>query len=119
MRSWSTRIIAPVTALTLILSCGACRDRNQPATGDPPQVGQTNRPIEEVLQEHTPRLMAIAGVVGTAVGSHEGAPCILVMTSGDSPALREKIPDEIEGHPVRVLVTGQPTIFDAPTDSGG
>ena len=36
------------------------------------------RPIQEVLQEHTARWMATAGVVGTAIGEFEGRPCIKV-----------------------------------------
>ena len=72
----------------------------------------SNRSLRDVLKEHTPRLMAIPGVVGTAIGADEGAPCILVMTAEDSATLREAIPDQIEEYPVRVLVTGRPTIFD-------
>ena len=39
------------------------------------------RQLEKVLREHTPRLMALAGVIGTAQGEHDGKPCIVVMVA--------------------------------------
>lgn len=67
----------------------------------------TSRPIADVLAEHTPRIMAMPGVVGTAEGRDGGRPCILVFVASDSPELRSSIPAEIEGYPVKIQVTGE------------
>jgi len=37
--------------------------------------------IEQVQEEHTDEWMAIDGVEGTAIGLHEGKPCIKIFTS--------------------------------------
>ncbi len=37
--------------------------------------------IEQVLEENTPRLMLISGVVGTAIGECEDEPCIKVLVT--------------------------------------
>jgi hypothetical protein len=62
--------------------------------------------IAQVLAEHTDALMAVPGVVGTAIGQQGGAPCIRVLLARQDDAARRRIPDEIEGYPVRVDVTG-------------
>lgn len=69
---------------------------------DPP------RPIAEVLADHTPELMAIPGVVGTAESrTPDGRTCILVLLANDSAELRARLPREIEGWPVVPEVTGE------------
>jgi len=80
-------------------------------------MGKAERTIEDVLQEHTPRLSAIKGVVGTAIGSHRGQPCILVAVAEDSPAIIRQIPEQIEGFPVRTLLTGEPSLLDDGPDA--
>jgi hypothetical protein len=75
-----------------------------------------SRPLAEVLAAHTPGLMAIPGVVGTAESrTSDGRPCILLMLSTSAPELRAKLPSELEGWPVRLEVTGE---FHAMPDSG-
>jgi hypothetical protein len=64
------------------------------------------RTIEEVLAAHTDALMAVPGVVGTAIGVSEGAPCIRVLVTDAGAAVRGRIPERLEGYPVRVEVTG-------------
>ena len=68
-----------------------------------------SRPIEDVLKDHTPELMAIDGVVGTAQGELNGRPCILVFLANDSEGLRHQIPSQIEGYAVQLQVTGEIT----------
>lgn len=51
--------------------------------------------------------MQIPGVVGTAIGLHEGKPCILVMTSVEAEKVRPQIPLNIEGYPVIIENTGE------------
>ncbi len=61
--------------------------------------------VREVQERHTARLMAIDGVEGTAIGLGQGAqPVVLVLLEyGGVPG----IPEELEGVPVRPLVTGK------------
>jgi len=63
--------------------------------------------IEHVLAANTDAWMQIPGVVGTAIGLHEGKPCILIMTSIDPDKLEPQIPDSIEGYHVRIENTGE------------
>ena len=65
-----------------------------------------SRPIEQVLAEHTPALMRISGVTGTAQSLCAGAPCIHVLVVEASPELRRRIPERIEGYVVELQVTG-------------
>ena len=62
--------------------------------------------IEQVQAKHTDRWMAIPGVQGTAIGLSEGKPCILIMSSVNPDALREKIPSVVDGYPVVIRETG-------------
>lgn len=63
--------------------------------------------IEEVLKEHTNRLMSIPGVVGTAQSVCEGQPCIKVFVSKKTEKLERKIPKTLEGYPVVIQKTGK------------
>ena len=64
------------------------------------------RSIKAVLKEHTNRLMALPGVVGTAQGLCDGAPCIKVMVVKKTPELMKQIPASLEGYRVEVQETG-------------
>jgi hypothetical protein len=66
------------------------------------------RPIADVLATHTPELMALPGVVGTAQGARrDGAPVIVVMLARHDPDLERRLPRVLEGWPVRIEVTGE------------
>lgn len=62
--------------------------------------------IEEVLVAHTDSLMALPGVVGTAIGLCDGTPCIRVFLADSSTQNRERIPTRLEGYRVKAEVTG-------------
>lgn len=66
----------------------------------------TSRSIDEVLAAHTDSLMALPGVVGTAIGLCEGERCIKVLLSDSNPATRGRIPARLEGYRVLAEVTG-------------
>jgi hypothetical protein len=64
---------------------------------------QPTSPIDGVLERNGPRLLAIDGVIGightrTAIG----ADAVLVHVLYDS--VRERVPEEMEGYPVEVVV---------------
>ncbi len=66
------------------------------------------RSLTEVLADHTPELMRVPGVVGTAESvDAAGRPCILVMVAKLTPELRSRLPRSLEGWPVRVEETGE------------
>jgi hypothetical protein len=65
-----------------------------------------SRTIEQVLATHTDSLMSLPGVVGTAIGLCDGAPCVRVFVSDSSVASRRQIPNRLEGYLVRVEVSG-------------
>ena len=65
------------------------------------------RAIEVVLKDHTDKLMALPGVVGTAQGLREERPCIKVYVAEMTPELEQAIPEKLEGYVVDVEVTGE------------
>ena len=62
--------------------------------------------IEAVLAEHNDSLMAVPGVLGTAVGRCSGAPCIRILVGRVNDEIRRRVPRELEGYPVHIDVTG-------------
>lgn len=67
----------------------------------------TSPSIEEVHRAHTDTLMAIPGVVGTAIGRCDGAPCIKVYVVERTPELERRIPRQLDGYAVEIEVTGE------------
>ena len=66
------------------------------------------RPIQAVMADHTPRLMAMEGVV--AVGQGElpnGTPSIQLFIKSRDEELMKRLPSKLEGHPVEVVVAGE------------
>lgn len=61
--------------------------------------------IGEVLARHTPRLLALPGVLGVAEGEADGAPCIVVFVASDAQP-PPQLPAVIEGYLVVVRSTG-------------
>jgi hypothetical protein len=70
---------------------------------------ESRRTIEEVLAAHTDSLMAVPGVVGTAIGLCDQKPCILVLLADSGAVKRGLIPQQLEGYRVRADVTGRIT----------
>ena len=109
-------------ASLLMVGCGRAQPRDQAATdttsvrdsvvtdSEPvrkaPPVPKAPKTIDAVLAEHNDSLLAVPGVVGTAVGRCAGAPCIRILVTRNSDELRRRIPRELEGFPVQIDVTG-------------
>lgn len=68
--------------------------------------------IAAVLEEHTPELMSLPGVVGTAQGECAGEPCIKVFVTKTTSDLLQRIPSAIEGYPVAIEETGEIRALD-------
>lgn len=65
------------------------------------------KPIAQVLKEHTDRLMALPGVVGTAQGLCGQYPCLKIYVTQLTEELRRKIPQRLEGYQVDIEETGE------------
>lgn len=68
----------------------------------------SERNISRVMNDHVARLMGIEGVTGVGLGeTEEKTPCILILVIKESEEIKSKIPAKLEGHPVRLLVSGE------------
>ena len=65
-----------------------------------------SRSIDDVLAAHSDSLMALPGVVGTAIGLCDAERCIKVLVADPSAETRGRIPRRLEGYRVVVEVTG-------------
>lgn len=62
--------------------------------------------IRVVLDTHSTELLAIPGVTGVFISELEDkTPCVLVMVVEESTELAQKIPDTLEGHPVKIVIS--------------
>jgi hypothetical protein len=66
--------------------------------------------VERVFEVHREGLMAVPGVLGTAIGNLGGVPCILIYVADASVADRANLPGTLDGVAVKIEVTGP---FDA------
>lgn len=65
------------------------------------------KPIEQVLKEHTDRLMSIEGVLGTAIGECQQEPCIKVLVEKKTLVMEKRIPSSLEGWKVEIEEVGR------------
>ncbi len=85
----------------------ACAGSQRPA-GERGGSGATvaARSIDEVLAAHADSLMALPGVVGTAIALCDGERCIKVLLADSTPATKARIPPRLEGYRVVTEVSG-------------
>ena len=98
-------IIFSVGIILICSSVAVCANQTGKDWEEGKQMVQ--KPIEEVLKEHTNKLMALPGVMGTAQSLCEGQPCIKVFVSKKTVKLERKIPKTPEGYPVVIQETGK------------
>jgi len=98
-RRSSGRIVATLVVAAALASCARPDHREETQA-------VTSKTIEAVLAAHTDSLMALPGVVGTAIGTCDGAPCIRVFIADASAPGRRRIPAQLDGYAVKVEVTG-------------
>jgi hypothetical protein len=69
--------------------------------------GEMPPSIQEVKARHEARLMEKPGVVAVGIGRDaDGRQAIIVSLDRERPDTRAAMPEELEGYPVRVQVTG-------------
>lgn len=100
-------------------------DQNESSTQNQQVLSKDNPAIRAVIpiqEKHTPDLMKIPEVVGTAVGlTADGKPCILVLTETDikgnalAKGLYNPLPDKLDNVPVEIMVTGKIVAFKTTT----
>jgi hypothetical protein len=65
--------------------------------------------VRDVKQRHAPRLLAEPGVSGVGVEKDDAGNYVLAIHLDTAdPAVRDRIPAQIEGSPVKVVVEGGP-----------
>jgi hypothetical protein len=93
------RLALVIFGCAMIASC----DRVEKGGSDVPK-----KDINAVMQAHTAEIMAIPGVTGLAISELEDkTPCIWVLVIEESEELNRRIPDSLEGHPVKIVVSGE------------
>ena len=118
-----SRFIIP--CLVLALALAGCQDR----TSAPFEAGVDQQAVlagagavglERAIaaqEQHNPRLLALANVVGTAVGlAPDGTPAVLVLTKAPGVA---GIPKSLDGVPVVVKITGEIRALKKPENPPG
>ena len=65
------------------------------------------RSIEQVFDSHRDRLLSIPGVVGAGIAKTDDMPAIMVMVLKRTTELETMIPEELDGYPVIIEVTGE------------
>jgi hypothetical protein len=98
------RVLAPVLLTGAMLGCSSARRPQATTERRDTMVGA--RDIDAVLAAHTDSLLAIPGVVGTAVGLCGSERCIKVLVANPKTAAMQRIPSRLEGYRVVVEVTG-------------
>src|SRR5512139_2872848 len=106
MRRRVRTLIGIALAVCGLAACDA-RVHDQESRSGLDSTRMSSPPITEVLDAHTPALMAIPGVVGTAIGEQEGKPCIIVLVRKKHARLERDIPDRLDGYPVRIDEVGE------------
>jgi hypothetical protein len=104
-RASAARVAWRGAAATFLLAwaCAGCRAQ----TAHPEVNPAPARPLTQVLAAHTPELMKLPGVVGTAESrTTDGRPCILVLVERMTPDLERSLPRSLEGWPVRIDAGG-------------
>lgn len=73
------------------------------------QSSAKQKSIERVKAAHEGELMAIDGVQGVGIGQREDGDGLVIKVYVDvkTKALQEKLPKQIEGHPVQIEVSGE------------
>jgi len=63
--------------------------------------------IEDIIQEHASKLMAISGVIGVGQGMSRGEQCIIVFVQDRLADSLSALPNDIEGYSLVVQESGK------------
>lgn len=94
------RMVVMLALATVLAGCGT---KEQKEGTDMPQ-----QDIMAVVDEHAPRLIAIDGVEGIAVGQLAGGePCVRIYVRELTDGLLAQLPTTLGGHPVDIEESGE------------
>lgn len=96
------RRIAPILLAGALAACSGTHNGGAGGGG----AAVAARSIDEVLAAHTDSLMALPGVVGTAIALCDGERCIKVFLADSSSSTKARIPSRLEGYRVVAELTG-------------
>ena len=99
------RILLLVSLWVPMTGCeeGANRQNNSLTVEKNPM---DQRNIRMVKEKYESELMATPGVVGVGIGECNGRECIVVLVQDRTAQTYRQIPGTLDGHPVRIEVTG-------------
>ncbi len=116
----------PLHLLAATLLATSCTAPPDSATADDPPAGAPESQrltdttsytdVVAAQEAFTGVVMALEGVIGTAVADCDGQPCIKVFVATGDQELAGRIPDHFGGFPVSTEVTGEMRVRP---DSGG
>ncbi len=113
---WKSTVGAAAAALVAgLIWIGCSQDGRDPTAPEDQLAALRQRlgPVINIQERHTERLLAIEGVVGTAVGlDRDGLATIKLFTAYTG---IEGLPDDLEGVPVAIEVTGLIMALSDPT----
>src|SRR5258708_34020940 len=98
------RMVAGVLVAGVLAACAGAQRAGVPREGSGATVAV--RSIDEVLAAHSDSLMALPGVVGTAIGLCDGERCIKGLVADSSVVAKGRIPHRLDGYRVVTEVTG-------------
>jgi hypothetical protein len=93
------RLIVPALLAGALMGCA------RPGSGGS-EATVSSRSIDEVLAAHNDSLMALPGVVGTAIGVCDGERCIKVFLAEMDLDTQGRVPKRLEGYRVVTEVSG-------------
>ncbi len=92
-------------AVTLALSLSGCGQSSRPMAQETDIVA--DKSIDAVLEQHSPRLLSLPGVVGVGRGECDGRPCIKVMVVENTEELAALIGVSVEGFTIEIIESGE------------
>lgn len=103
------RVLLAMPYAVLVLTLASCNQDEKPRQerANAQDTTSMSAPlIADVLARHTPDLMKIPGVVGTAQGEQDGRPAIIVYVVAETDSLVMAVPSSLEGFPVKLQASG-------------
>lgn len=113
MAPFNRLCLGPVRSLLIIplalfmIGGGALMAGGQEQSSPTAERTMSSSSLKAVLRQHTPALMSLPGVVGTAQGLCEGAACIKVLVTDKTPQLEQEVYDILKDYPYEIQQTGE------------
>lgn len=98
------RILSWCLVGALTVSSARCGQRSEPQT----PASQMSLPgVRDALEERSPRLLALPGVIGAGLGECQGRACIKVLVQKTTPELAESVGSILGEYPFELEETGE------------